>query len=30
MPVHYDLHVWLWEDNPSGLFAMFNPSLSCP
>lgn len=18
MPVHYDLHVWLWEDNPSG------------
>ena len=30
MPVHYDLHVWLWEDNPSGLFAPFNPSLSCP
>ena len=30
MPVHYDLHVWLWEDNPSGLFAQFNPSLACP
>lgn len=30
MPVHYDLHVWLWHDNPSGLFAPFNPDLSCP
>lgn len=30
MPVHYDLHVWLWSDNPSGVFAPFNPSLSCP
>ncbi len=23
------LHVWLWEENPSGLFADFNPRLSC-
>jgi hypothetical protein len=30
MPWHYDLHVWLWASNPSGTFAMFNPSLSCP
>ena len=30
MPWHYDLHVWLWADNPDGLFAMFNPALSCP
>lgn len=30
MPVHYDLHVWLWEANPAGLFAMFNPSIACP
>lgn len=30
MPIHYDLHVWLWADNPDGLFAPFNPSLSCP
>jgi hypothetical protein len=30
MPYHYDLHVWLWADNPSGLFAPFNPKLSCP
>jgi hypothetical protein len=29
MPVHYDLHVWLWADNPSGMFAPFNPALSC-
>jgi len=28
-PVHYDLHVWLWRYNPSGMFAPFNPSLSC-
>ena len=30
MPIHYDLHVWLWADNPAGVFAMFNPSLTCP
>jgi hypothetical protein len=29
MPVHYDLHVWLFEDNPSGTFAQFNPAVSC-
>jgi hypothetical protein len=29
MPVHYDVHVWLFEDNPSGFFAPFNPNLSC-
>jgi hypothetical protein len=29
MPVHYDLHVWVFEDNPSGLFAPFNPAASC-
>ena len=30
MEVHYDLHVWLWKDNPAGLFAPFNPNVSCP
>ena len=30
MPIHYDLHVWLWGNNPAGLFAPFNPNLSCP
>lgn len=29
MPVHYDLHAWVWSDNPSGEYAPFNPSLSC-
>lgn len=29
MPVHYDVHVWLFEENPSGFFAPFNPNLSC-
>lgn len=29
MPVHYDLHVWVAEANPSGVFALFNPELSC-
>jgi hypothetical protein len=26
---HYDLHVWVAEANPSGVFAMFNPAISC-
>ena len=30
MPVHYDLHVWLWKKNPSGLFAVWNPKFACP
>ncbi len=29
MPVHFDMHVWLYADNPSGLFAPFNPAVSC-
>lgn len=29
MPVHYDLHVWLWKHNPAGMTAQWNPSLSC-
>jgi hypothetical protein len=29
MPWHWDLHVWIWSPNPSGMFAQFNPSLSC-
>jgi hypothetical protein len=27
---HYDLHVWLWKDNPAGIFAPTNPALKCP
>jgi hypothetical protein len=30
MPVHYDLHVWLFRHNPAGLFAMWNPRVHCP
>jgi len=26
---HYDLHVWLFRDNPNGQFAPFNPKVSC-
>jgi hypothetical protein len=25
----WDLHAWLWEANPSGIFADWNPSLKC-
>jgi hypothetical protein len=30
MPIHYDLHVWLYRHNPAGLFAMWNPRVHCP
>ena len=26
---HYELHVWLYRDNPNGTFAQFNPNVSC-
>ena len=26
---HYDLHVWLYRENPRGLFAQFNPNATC-
>jgi hypothetical protein len=26
---HYDRHVWLFRDNPNGMFAQFNPKVSC-
>ncbi len=29
-PWHYDQHVWLWEENPTGMFEDFNPAISCP
>jgi hypothetical protein len=28
-PWHYDLHVWIWQHNPAGMFAPFNPRLAC-
>ncbi|MFH8393598.1 hypothetical protein [Streptomyces sp. NPDC018036] len=30
MPIHYDLHVWLWKQNPNGLFDRWNPRVTCP
>jgi hypothetical protein len=30
MPIHYDLHVWLYRHNPAGRFAMWNPRVHCP
>ena len=27
---HWDLHVWLWKDNPNGVFSATNPSVKCP
>jgi hypothetical protein len=30
MPVHYDLHAWVWKHNPAGTFAMWNPRVQCP
>jgi hypothetical protein len=29
MPIHYDLHAWVAETNPNGVFAQFNSALSC-
>jgi hypothetical protein len=28
-PPHYDLHAWVWQANPSGILAPFNPNVSC-
>lgn len=29
MPVHYDLHAWIWFNNPDGVFTAWNPRISC-
>jgi hypothetical protein len=26
---HFDRHVWIYPDNPNGVFAPFNPAVSC-
>jgi hypothetical protein len=26
---HFDRHVWLYRDNPNGVFAQYNPNVSC-
>ena len=30
MPIHYELHVWLYRHDPAGRFAMWNPRVHCP
>ena len=31
LPVpHWSLHVWLYANNPTGMFTPFNPNISCP
>ena len=27
---HWDLHVWLWKDNPNGLMHSTNSTIKCP
>ena len=29
IPAFYELHVWAWKQNPSGMFADWNPTVSC-
>ena len=29
LPDFYEIHLWLWKTNPSGLFADWNPRVSC-
>jgi hypothetical protein len=29
MPTHYDLHLWIWKNNPDGVASAWNPALSC-
>lgn len=26
---HYDLHVWIYRENPNGTFTPFNPAVTC-
>lgn len=30
LPDFYELHLWLWQPNPSGMFNDWNPSVRCP
>ena len=29
IPAFYELHAWVWQNNPSGMFKDWNPSGSC-
>ncbi|QNN51841.1 hypothetical protein [Nocardioides mesophilus] len=30
LPAFYELHLWLWKPNPSGMFHDWNPDVTCP
>ena len=29
LPAFYSLHAWIWKTNPAGMFAPYNPKVSC-
>lgn len=29
LPAFYSLHAWVWKHNPAGMFAPWNPEVSC-
>jgi hypothetical protein len=29
LPAFYELHAWIWKQNPSGMFSDWNPHVSC-
>jgi hypothetical protein len=26
---HYQLHAWVWKNNPAGIYSPFNPNITC-
>ena len=30
LPDFYELHAWIWKHNPAGMFADWNPNVTCP
>ena len=30
LPAFYSLHAWVWDPNPTDLFAQWNPRVTCP
>jgi hypothetical protein len=30
LPAYYSLHAWIWDPNPTDLFAPWNPRVTCP
>ncbi|GAB4100772.1 hypothetical protein [Sinomonas halotolerans] len=29
MPIHYDLHAYIWSHNPDGVLTTWNPNITC-